>query len=172
MKEVWKDVVEYPEHFMISNHGRVWSKRTHKILKPVLSATGYPMINTRFGGRKGKAVSKRVHRWVCEAFLDNPEQKPFVNHKDGVKTNNHVENLEWCTAKENSQHAVETGLACMDRDKGWNNIQAKLTEDDVVYIRSVYKPRHKMFGSRALARELGVNKNRILQVASYRSYNI
>ena len=78
-----------------------------KKLKPVKNNCGYGRITLCYEGRRDLVF---VHRLVAEAFLVNPAGKPFVNHKDGNKLNNHVENLEWCTCQENIQHAWDTGL--------------------------------------------------------------
>ncbi len=108
--EQWKDVVGYENYFMVSDLGRVYSKRTSKILKQTISKTGYSTFATKIGGRKGKSRCFKVHRLVAEAFVFNFENKPFVNHKDGNKLNNVSENLEWCTKSENTIHALEKGL--------------------------------------------------------------
>lgn len=85
----------------------------------------------------GKKVMKqiRVHQYVAKYFIENPEGKPMVNHKDGDKTNNHVDNLEWCTHKENMQHAFKNGLN--HTPKGVHT--TKLNEYDVKLIRKLYK---------------------------------
>ena len=73
-----------------------------------------------------------VHRLVAETYIPNPENKPQVNHIDGNKLNNSVENLEWCTRKQNMEHATRNGLTC----SGERNFNAKLKRNDVVFIRS------------------------------------
>ena len=78
-----------------------------KILKPSMNTTGYCKVKlVKDGTRK----DYRIHRLVADAFLEREEGREFVNHKDGDKLNNNVQNLEWCTHKENMNHAIETGL--------------------------------------------------------------
>lgn len=119
--EVWKDVEGFSGYYEVSNHGRVRSvnRRVHcairnnpnvvkrgRILKPQ-NQRGYLSVRLCKEGT-GKIIM--VHRIVASAFLDRPDGKDFVNHKNGNKADNRVENLEWCTAQENSIHAVRTGL--------------------------------------------------------------
>lgn len=93
--EVWKDVVGYEEYFQVSNLGKLFSKRSQKILKQTISKTGYYTVATRLGGRNGICKCFKIHRLVAEAFIPNPEQKRTVNHIDGNKLNNNLSNLEW-----------------------------------------------------------------------------
>ena len=134
-----KDVVGYEDYFQVTKDGRIWSKRTNKFLKQTVSKTGYYTISTRIGGRKGTCKCFKVHRLVAEAYIDNPENKPFVNHIDGNKLNNHVSNLEWCTNRENILHALELGLITGDHCKGELNSSAKLTNNQVKQIREEFK---------------------------------
>lgn len=104
MSEVWKDVVGFEEYFMVSNTGKVWSKRTNRELKQWLHPHGYMHIATTIGGRSGTRYCFKVHRLVAEAFIPNPDGKPYVNHKNLDKRDNNLTNLEWVTASENSVH--------------------------------------------------------------------
>ena len=112
MKEIWKDIPGFENLYQVSNLGRVKSlpKPTNNqfsmkeiILKPVKFSNGYLNVNL-----KGKFIG--VHRLVALTFLENKNNLPIVNHKDGNKTNNNINNLEWCTASENLSHAYKTGL--------------------------------------------------------------
>jgi len=173
-KEIWKDVVGYEEYFMVSSTGRVWSKRTEKLLAPTQLKSGYLVINSKIGGRNGKAVSLRIHRLVAEAFLSEPEKsisqacsetlygKVPVNHKDGDKKNNCVENLEWCTYSYNTRHAIQNGF--LVHKKGFENSLSKLTEEQVLEIKSCYVANHKIFGTRALAKKYNVHHTTISRI--------
>jgi len=97
---------KYPS-YGINPHGQVWSFSKEKYLVSYTSEKGYSQVRLYV---EGKYTWRTVHRWVAEAFIPNQENKPQVNHKDGNKLNNHVDNLEWVTAKENTQHAWTSGL--------------------------------------------------------------
>lgn len=110
------DVVGYEGLYKISRGGTVISceridhgggHRKEKILKPVIAASGYPVLRLT---KNGKNKQHTLHRMLAEVFLPNPENKPQVNHIDGNKQNHELHNLEWCTSSENNLHAVRTGL--------------------------------------------------------------
>lgn len=103
--EVWKDVVGYEGLYEVSNLGRI--RRDGRIKKPHVDHGGYETV-CLYKSSKGKWF--KVHRVVASAFKPNPENKRTVNHIDGNKQNNRVENLEWATHSENIVHANETGL--------------------------------------------------------------
>lgn len=116
MKEVYRDVVGYEGLYMVSNLGNVKSlryqnKKEEKVLTPISHHGGYLIVHL------GAKHIRMVHVLVARAFIKNPNGKKFVNHIDGNKHNNCVDNLEWVTAKENVQHAIRTGL----RDPHFNN---------------------------------------------------
>lgn len=93
------------ERYSVSNQGRVINSETGKVLSQRKASNGYLRVNLRKGNIKyEKPHVASVHRLVAEAFLERIPGKDYVNHKDLNKENNNVENLEWCTAKENSQH--------------------------------------------------------------------
>lgn len=160
MEEIFKDVVGFEEYFQISNLGRLFSKRSNKILKLHTNKSGYVSLATKVGGRQGTSHCFRVHRLVAEAFIPNPENKLEVNHKDGIKSNNTVTNLEWVTSSENKIHSNVSGL----RRLGVNNPQAKLTLEQVKYIRQSDKKHTE------LAIEMVVSEATIRNVRSGKTY--
>ena len=115
--------------------------------------------------------NRTVHRLVAQAFIPNPNGLAEVNHKDGNKSNNSVENLEWVTSSENKKHAYNIGLNAPPKPKkGSSNFWAKLTEQDVAYIRSHYKLRDKNFGLSALARKFGVSEPAIHAIVNNKKW--
>ena len=103
MTEIWKDAKGYEGLYKISNYGEVWSKHSQKLLKKVKDSTGYYAV-TLAKNKEYKRI--RIHRLVAINFIDNPLEKPCVNHIDENKTNNHHSNLEWVTYKENMNHGT------------------------------------------------------------------
>lgn len=148
-KEIWKDIEGYEGMYQVSNKGRVKSiKRTvkveghpqydhttipGKILSPQTNTNGYYHV-CLFKNNKRKY--KRISRLVAEHFIPNPENKPEVNHINGIKTDNYADNLEWVTCRENINHAHKNGLT--NPAKGKDLPQTKLTKNDVLQIRSIY----------------------------------
>lgn len=104
--EIWKPVSTLPG-YSVSNFGKVKSDRYNKILSYYPDQNGYPQVSMSY---KNKRVVRRVHLIVAKEFLPNPENLPMVNHKDGNNENPFASNLEWVSAKGNTQHAVKTGL--------------------------------------------------------------
>lgn len=145
--EIWKEIPGFNQYYQVSNIGRIKTMfrmvngkngalrpRPEKIMKPKLTMFGYRTISL-FNPSK-KKVDIFVHRLVAQAFIPNPENKTQVNHIDGNKQNNHVDNLEWNTASENTIHAHKNNLVKVRRGEGVHG--AKLTEDKIKEIREMY----------------------------------
>lgn len=108
MKEIWKDIEGFDGEYQISNYGRVKSfKCKNGLLNPRLCGLYYAVC---LYDKNLKRKNYYIHILVSQAFVLNPENKPNVNHIDGIKSNNFSENLEWCTKSENIKHAYKLGL--------------------------------------------------------------
>jgi hypothetical protein len=123
------------ENYSVDDQGNVFSfpKKTRKgirILKYNIAKTGYGLVDLC---RDGKVKKFLVHRLIAETLLPNPNNKEQVNHINGNKLDNRLENLEWNTRSENQKHAIKIGLRSA---KGEKNSQSKITEQDVLYIRN------------------------------------
>jgi hypothetical protein len=142
--EEWKDIKEYEGLYQVSSYGKVRSlpkewvigkggikKHDGMILKPGIQTMGYYYVNL-YKNKKIKFIA--VHRLVAKAFIQNDDNNLVVNHIDGNKINNNSNNLEWISQKANIEHALDNNLT---NNKGEKNGKSKLTEKEVLEIRSL-----------------------------------
>lgn len=120
-----KDIVGYEGLYQITSDGKVYSLYSNKYLKTHIDGCGYERVKLY---KNHKGIQYDIHRLVAKVFIDNPENKEQVNHIDGNKFNNNVENLEWVTRLENIHHAYDTGLKksarkiiCLETGKIFNS---------------------------------------------------
>lgn len=164
--EKWKDIQGFNGYYQVSNKGRVRSfryKASKKgrrdnpvMLKPNKKKNGYVQYGLT---KNGATKTFTAHRLVAIAFLPNKDDKLQINHIDGIKHNNNVENLEWCTASHNRKHAFKIGLSSMD---GENHPQSKLTREDVLDIRNAY--RLNCFTHQDIADAYGIGRKAVTKI--------
>jgi hypothetical protein len=159
MEEIWKDVKGFEGLYQVSNIGNV--KRfigkiipKERLMGSNLDKNGYSI---RTLSKYGKCKQIKEHRLVAIAFIDNPNNKATINHINGIKTDNRVENLEWNTNIENHQHAIDTGLK---DQKGIKHHNCKLTEKQVLEIREIGFSQTRM----SLSKRYGVARSSILRI--------
>lgn len=172
MKEIWKKIPNF-SRYEASNLGRLRSlnyKRTGKVkvLKPAQSPDGY--MKTVLLDDEGKYRSWTVHLFVMLAFVGEKPNGMEVNHKNGDKTDNRVENLEYVTHRYNVQHSFDNGFQKPPR--GEDNPNAKLTNEDVVEIREYVKSQREQgiryYGRKSLAEKYGITESHVKDVVSGR----
>ena len=132
--EEWKNVIGYEGLYEVSNMGNVRNVRRNKLLKLTKTYYGYIQVNLY---KNGIRTGLRVHRLVAQAFLPNPDNLPEVNHLDEDKTNNRVDNLEWCDRKYNNNYG--------DRLKKSINTKIKngyVNEENVGFSREEYMKKY------------------------------
>ena len=130
--EIWKRCIGNYEVSNLGNLRHISNKKTLKLLKSGKSK--YLGTVVKINGKPKRLI---IHRLVAEAFIPNPDNLPYVNHKDGNKENNSVDNLEWITAKGNSQHAVKMGLINTFTQGGKKCIQKDLKGNTINKFNSI-----------------------------------
>ena len=145
------------EDYEVSDDGRIRNIHNKREIKQFVGKDGY--LRTQIDGK-----TRLVHRVVAKAYIPEDPEREFVNHKDGNKQNNHVDNLEWTTRTENIRHAYQHGL--YPSRSGTANGRCKLTDDQVDFIRENYIRGDKEYGARAMAAKFGVAHQTICAVVT------
>lgn len=172
MKEEVREIEDHPGYY-ISNTGKIYSK--WRMGRAVKNGPIYPLREKKCSIHKDgyyyaciKGTCKAVHRYLAIAFIPNPENKSDVNHKDGNKLNNNLDNLEWNTRKENINHAFQMGLSdTTGHVAGIKNGNHILNDKLVLEIREKAKQGHTCS---ELAREYSVSKSNIVAIKNRKSW--
>ncbi|MFA0233806.1 HNH endonuclease [Vibrio sp. 10N.222.55.C7] len=138
------------EGYSISPCGKLRNDKTGQIRKNSLNSSGY-IQHMEVEGKH-----PLLHRLLAQTFIPNPEDKPYINHRNGIKDDNRLENLEWCTPSENTLHALEIGL--QKPNQGGEHGCAKLTDEDVLAIHS--DPRK----SGVICKEYGITRTTLYHI--------
>lgn len=149
-QEVWKDIPGFEGFYQASDLGRfralnraivrsngIIENKPGRILKNNYYSNGYIQLILYVDKIRSNFIA---HRVIAEIFIPNPNNKDTVNHKNGIKNDLRVSNLEWCTRSENSCHAYRTGLSKANPKKGEDNSRTKLTNLEALEIRRTYRP--------------------------------
>lgn len=150
--------IEGCEHYTVDTEGNVINTKTSRVLKTDLMRVGYKRVT--LWSTAQKAIRITVHRLVALHYIDNPEGKPMVNHKDGNKLNNHNSNLEWVTCKENTVHAFDTGLR-----KATNSLPEEVAKEIKRLLRETD------LTARQIGDRFGVTRDRIKKIRSSNYYS-
>jgi hypothetical protein len=151
------------ENYNFYKVNKAIDKRTKKYKKLKIcysSSNGYPSVHVFY---KGKRQNVPIHRLIAETFIKNTNNYPCVNHKDGNKLNNLVDNLEWCTHSQNHIHAIENGL----RKTGVNAYNSKFNKEDILQIKKLFIDKVSM---QKIAKLYNVNYRTIWQIKNEKSY--
>lgn len=160
----WQPIEQYGGKYLISTDGSVKTK-DGVVVNGWTNDQGYVMVRL-----SDPRKTYRAHRLVAEAFIPNPNNKPFVNHIDHNRSNNHVSNLEWCTQKENLTHADNHGRMQKNYWVGKRSANARLTDEIVANIKLDYLAGDVSY--QTLAIKYGTNKRTVNRIVSGVYYKI
>lgn len=163
MIEIWRNIPEYND-YQVSNYGNVKSLKFGKelVLSQNINCNGYPYV-ILYKDKKANTVN--IHRAVAKAFLYQSKTFDCVNHIDGIKSNNCVNNLEWCTNSQNHLHAIKNKLRVPK--KGEESGRSKLSEQDIIKIREL---RAKGFTQVQLANKFNISRWNIRAIINNESW--
>lgn len=171
--EIWKPIEGFEGVYEISSLLRIRSlpktevycgRKRGNIITTKISIGGYVRVSLRLPRKKNKMYL--LHRLFATAFIPNLENKPFINHKNSIRHDNRIENLEWCTHSENNKHAHDTG-----RQKvytGEHHHQSKLTKSQVDAVRSKYS--YGKYTITMLSNEFGMSRYAIQAILSNKTW--
>lgn len=169
MSEIWRPV-SVPYAYEVSDHGRVRRSGAEHVLKGTPGNHGYPCVRL---SRKSQVREHLIHRLVFEAFVGPIPEKMTINHIDGIKTNNRVENLELATKAANNAHALRLGLnAPPPSRRGADNPRALLTDEQVAAIRDAFRQNPGYGAGRRLARQYGVSEGVVSLIKKQKTYKV
>lgn len=156
------------ENYTITDEGVIYSEKRNRypggFLRPTKTENGYLRVKLK---NDHENKSYYVHRLVAMAFIPNPDNKKCVNHKDGNKENNCVDNLEWCTYSENMKHAVAHGLNHNPDTKGENHPSHKLSAVDVVEIRRLSA---QGVMAKDIAKKYGITTEQVYNIRNFKQW--
>lgn len=179
---MWKEIPDTEGLYFASDKGEIKSAdrmrkycshnktgyylRSGKILRQALNGHGYPVVSIAIPNKKTKVTA--VHLLIAKTFIPNPDNLPQINHKDGNKTNNRIENLEWVSCKDNIIHAVKTGLNNGPKNPYWTGKEGSLHNRSIaVDMYDINGNYIKTFGSmRLAAKEMNCKDSHISQCVS------
>lgn len=172
--EVWKDIKDFEGIYQISNHAKVkrlsrpishWRGNMRnlpeKIIKQMTTTNGYLKVHLH---KEGKMRTFSVHRLVLSHFVPNYDNLPTVNHIDGNKQNNNLDNLEWASLSRNAKNAYDIGLNRPNMGSKHNN--SKVTEANVLFIRN-----SKQLSNKKLAEMFGITDSNITAIKKRKTWN-
>ena len=158
MEIIWKRMIYHGEdlgdYYLVSNTGEIKGVKTGKIRSKNINHEGYYYVSVSLGSKDNKAYIK-IHRAVAETFLDNINNYPIINHKDGNKLNNNINNLEYCTYKQNANHAVENNLMTNEHVcKKIKNITTGIIYNSITEAAKIYNPDNYKNGKKNISNVL------------------
>ena len=178
--EIWKDITNYEGLYQASNTGKIKSlprkeitknphnpdktmirTRNEKILKQSLDKDGY--LKTALC-KDSHAITYFIHRLIALTFLKNDENLPQINHKNGIKIQNNVENLEWCNQNHNMQHAFNTKLVDVRKLQGENHWSHILNDNDILEIRKLYSMGN--MNQREIGNKYGIDQSHVSYIVN------